>query len=157
MVVYTDTSVIGGCFDAEFKEWSISIISDFKKGTKTMMISDITLQELSFAKKEVQNILENIPNENIIKVLANEKIISLAENYIVEGALTKKSFNDALHIATASINNADVLASWNFKHIVNLNRIRLFNSVNLKLGYKLIEIRTPRELLWKQNQSLKKN
>lgn len=147
MVVYTDTSVIGGCFDAEFKEWSISIISDFKKGTKTMMISDITLQELSFAKKEVQNILENIPNENIIKVLANEKIISLAENYIVEGALTKKSFNDALHIATASINNADVLASWNFKHIVNLNRIRLFNSVNLKLGYKLIEIRTPRELL----------
>jgi hypothetical protein len=71
----------------------------------------------------------------------------LAETYISEGALTNKSYNDALHIALATINNADVLASWNFKHIVNINRIRLYNSINLKLGYRLIEIRTPREIL----------
>jgi hypothetical protein len=52
-----------------------------------------------------------------------------------------------LHIALATLNNADVLASWNFKHIVNLDRIRLYNSINLRLGYRLIEIRTPREIL----------
>jgi hypothetical protein len=61
--------------------------------------------------------------------------------------LTNKSYNDALHIAIATINNSEVLASWNFKHIVNLDRIRLYNSINLRLGYRIIEIRTPREIL----------
>ena len=68
------------------------------------------------------------------------KLLNL-QTYVQEGALTIKSFNDALHIALATLNNADVLASWNFKHIVNLNRIRLYNSINLKLGYRMIEIR----------------
>ena len=77
----------------------------------------------------------------------HDEVIKLAETYINDGALTNKSYNDALHIALATINNADVLASWNFKHIVNINRIRLYNSINLKLGYKMLEIRTPREIL----------
>ena len=77
----------------------------------------------------------------------NDKTIQLAEQYIIEKALTAKSYDDALHIALATLNNADVLASWNFKHIVNLDRIRLYNSINLKLGFRLIEIRTPREIL----------
>ena len=71
----------------------------------------------------------------------------LAETYILECALTNKSFSDALHIALVTLNNVDVLASWNFKHIVNLNRIMLYNSINLRLGYRIIEIRTPREIL----------
>ena len=61
--------------------------------------------------------------------------------------MTLKSYNDALHVALATLNNADVLASWNFKHIVNLDRINLYNSINLRLGYKIIEIRSPREIL----------
>ncbi len=61
--------------------------------------------------------------------------------------MTNKSYIDALHIALATINNADVLASWNFKHIVNLDRIRLYNSINFRQGYRMIEIRTPREIL----------
>ena len=77
----------------------------------------------------------------------NDEVIKLAETYINDGALTNKSYNDALPIALATTNNADVLASWNFKHIVNINRIRLYNSINLKLGYKMLEIRTPREIL----------
>ena len=58
-----------------------------------------------------------------------------------------KFFEDALHIAIATINKVDVLVSWNFKHIVNINRIRLYNSVNLKSGYSMIDIRSPREIL----------
>ena len=62
--------------------------------------------------------------------------------------MTIKSYNDALYIALATLNNADVLSSWNFKHIVNLDRIKLYNnSINLRLGYKIIEIRSPREIL----------
>ena len=87
------------------------------------------------------------PIAHRVDIGVSDNAIKLAETYIEEGALTNKSFNDALHIALATIYFADVLASWNFKHMVNLNRIRLYNSINLKLGDRMIEIRTPREIL----------
>jgi hypothetical protein len=62
-------------------------------------------------------------------------------------AVPNKFYEDALHIAIATINQVNVLASWNFKHIVNLDRIRMYNSVNLKNGLPMLEIRTPREIL----------
>lgn len=46
-----------------------------------------------------------------------------------------------------TINQVNVLASWNFKHIVNLDRIRMYNAVNLKNGYSILEIRIPREII----------
>ena len=51
-----------------------------------------------------------------------------------------------MHIALATINKVDILVSWNFKHIVNIGRIRGYNSVNLKLGFTTLEIRTPKEI-----------
>ena len=147
MKVYTDTSVIGGCFDKEFEEWSNALFKEFILGTKQIMLSDLTLQELELARFEVRKKVKEIPANNRLAIGINDEAIKLAETYIMEGALTNKSYNDALHIALATLNNADVLASWNFKHIVNLNRIRLYNSINFRLGYRLIEIRTPREIL----------
>jgi hypothetical protein len=96
----------------------------------------------SFTKK-----INDVPLRYRIDIGISDEAIQLAETYITEGALTGKSYNDALHIALATIYNAGVLASWNFKHIVNLERIRLYNSINLRHGYKMIEIRTPREIL----------
>ncbi len=147
MKVYTDTSVIGGCFDEEFKVWSVQLFEEFKAGMKTFMLSDLTLQELELAREEVRIKPNEISQKNIIPLVTTEEAINLASTYISEGALTNKSYNDALHIAIATIENADVLASWNFKHIVNIDRIRLYNSINLRLGYKMLEIRTPREIL----------
>ncbi len=147
MKVYADTSTIGGCFDEEFKEWSIALFEEFKVGTKFIMLSDLTLQELELARQEVREKINEISDDYRITIGITDEAINLAESYIIEGALTNKSYNDALHIALATLNNSDVLASWNFKHIVNLNRIRLYNSINLKLGYRMIEIRTPREIL----------
>lgn len=71
----------------------------------------------------------------------------MAEMYLKEGVITMKSQVDAQHIAIATISRVDVLVSWNFKHIVNLERIHGYNSVNHKLGYPMIEIRTPTEAL----------
>jgi hypothetical protein len=71
----------------------------------------------------------------------------LAESYVREKVLGQASLNDAYHIAISSVNRLDCLISWNFKHIVNFDKIRLFNSINLKLGYPLIDIRTPLEFL----------
>ena len=71
----------------------------------------------------------------------------LAEAYIREGAVGSGCMADAQHIAAATMAKVDVLVSWNFKHIVNYRRIQLYNAVNLKQGYALIDIRTPREVL----------
>ena len=147
MKVYVDTSVVGGCFDDEFKEWSLALFGEFIKGTKIMLVSDLMMRELENARKQVKEKLNDVPEKNKLDIFSDNEVIQLARKYITEGALTKKSYNDAVHIALATINNADVLASWNFKHIVNLNKIRLYNSINIKLGYHWIEIRTPREIL----------
>ena len=112
-----------------------------------LMLSDLTLQELEFAREEVRNKVHEIASKQRIHIGMIDEAVKLAETYITEGALTNKSYNDALHIALATIYNADVLVSWNFKHIVNLERIRLYNSINLRHGYRVIEIRTPREVL----------
>jgi predicted nucleic acid-binding protein len=145
--VYADTSVIGGCYDIEFREWSMALFEEFKTGTKRIIISDLVTLELTRAREEVHLKLNEVPLLNRRYLATSDEAIALANTYINEGALSNKCFNDALHIALATLNNADVLASWNFKHIVNLNKIRLYNSINMRLGHRLIEIRTPREII----------
>ena len=147
MIIYADTSTIGGCDDEEFKEWSLALLEEFMEGRHHLLLSDMMLQELENARESIRNRVIEIPHIYIVGVGITDEAINLAETYISEGALTNKSYNDALHIALATLNVADVLSSWNFKHIVNLNRIRLYNSINLRLGYHMIEIRTPREIL----------
>ena len=71
---------------------------------------------------------------------------SLAEKYVFENIVGKTSLADCQHIALATINKADVLVSWNFQHIVNLERIRGYNSINFREGYQMTEIRTPKEI-----------
>jgi predicted nucleic acid-binding protein len=145
--IYIDTSVIGGCFDNEFEEWSNKLFNEFKAGRKIAVISDVTLDELSNAPEKVQDIISTIPEQFIEVITSSNESEDLAELYIKEGAVTRKFYEDALHIAIATIDQISVLASWNFKHIVNLDRIRLYNAVNLKNGYSILEIRSPREIL----------
>ena len=99
MKVYPDTSVIGGYFDKEFQEWSIALWNEFIVGTKQIMLSDLTAQELEFAREEIRNLVTEIPEINRVDIIVNDEAIKLAETYITEGALTNKSYNDALHIA----------------------------------------------------------
>ena len=145
--IYTDTSVLGGCFDDEFMEPSKRLIEEFKTGKKMILISDLTLREIEQAPTNVQKVLRSIPRENKEFVILDENSKILAQKYIEEQAISDKFIVDAQHIAIATINRADVLVSWNFKHIVNLRRIRLYNSTNLKYGYSMIEIRSPMEVI----------
>ncbi len=145
--IYTDTSVFGGCFDDEFVEYSTVLIDQFRNGKKILTISDLTLQELQNAPKQVLEVYDSIPRQSIEFALLDDEAKFLANKYIEEKAVSKKFLFDAQHIAVASINRVDVLVSWNFKHIVNLRRIQLYNATNLKYGYPLIEIRSPREVI----------
>jgi len=80
---------------------------------------------------KVREKVKMIPQNQISNIFVSDEVINLAEKYIEEGALTIKNYNDAIHISLVTLNNADVLASWNFKHIVNLDRIKLYK-LNLK-------------------------
>ena len=70
----------------------------------------------------------------------SEKAVNLANEYIDKGAIPMSEPEDAYHIAIASVNHLDALASWNFKHIVSMNPIRKIHEINMKHGYPIIEI-----------------
>lgn len=150
MRIYIDTSVIGGCCDEEFAEWSLRLMQEFRDGLKIAVISDITLQELEIAPEIVRLQLKELPPACQEYVILDIDAVKLAQAYLREGVITDKYLLDAQHIAIATLSRVDVMVSWNFKHIVNLNRIRLYNSVNLKLGYPMIDIRSPREVLYEE-------
>ena len=145
--IYVDTSVIGGCEDKEFSIWSNMLIDEFRKGLRIIMVSDLTLSELENAPGSVKTILESISELNIMNVFLTDEARALSEMYLKNHVVGERHIADAQHIAIASVERADVLVSWNFKHIVNLDRIRAFNSVNMKSGYPLLEIRSPREVV----------
>ena len=71
----------------------------------------------------------------------------LAEAYLAARVVPAGSRVDALHVALASVARADAVVSWNFKHLVQLQRIRGFHAVNVLRGYPLIEIRSPLEVV----------
>lgn len=145
--IYIDTSVIGGCFDKEYEIPSKQLWNEFRAGKKFALLSDLLRLELEEAPVRVRRWLNDLPADFIEDISLDEEAIGLANAYLQDGAVAESSLSDARHIAMATIARADVLVSWNFKHIVNLNRIRRFNAVNLKLGYPLIEIRSPSEVL----------
>ena len=145
--IYVDTSVIGGCFDNEFEEYSNQLFEEFIKGERKLVISDLVLFELEGAPENVKEVLNKVAENNIEYVFINEESVTLTNAYLKEGVIAENSLSDARHIAIATVERVDVLVSWNFKHIVNLNRIHLINSVNLKLGYPILEIRSPMEVL----------
>jgi len=145
--VYIDTSVIGGCFDEKFAEWSNKLFDEFIAGKKIAVISQIVTEELINAPDFIKIKLKQIKPEFLIQLENNDEAEFLATLYVESKAISAKYFNDALHIAIATINNVDLLVSWNFKHIVNYNRIILYNSINIKYGYKYLEIRNPKEVV----------
>ncbi|MBA7547732.1 hypothetical protein ES705_40168 [subsurface metagenome] len=145
--IYINTSVIGGCLDKEFQNASRQLIDKFKQGEMIAVTSELTTLELKDAPKEIRDILREIPEKNIEYVELTEEALNLAKKYIAEGVIGGGKLVDAEHIAIATINRVDVLVSWNFRHIVNLQRIHGYNSVNLKYGYPLLEIRSPLEVI----------
>lgn len=144
--IYTDTSVLGGCEDDEFREPSRRLLDAFQRGELTLVLSELTLRELEGAPDGVRTVLGEVPSEHIEALALSPEAEDLASAYIAEGAIGPRMQADALHIALATVARVDVLVSWNFKHIVNLRRIHAYNAVNLKNGYPLLEIRTPREV-----------
>lgn len=145
--IYLDTSVFGGYFEPEFEFWTKLLFDKIIKGEIKMLYSQMTEIELSGAPQHIKDLVKEIPDKQIEFLTITIEARQLAEHYIRENVVGKTSQAECVHIALATLNNADILTSWNFKHIVNISRIRGYNGVNYKYGHKLLEIRTPREIL----------
>ncbi len=149
--IYIDTSVVGGYFDEEFKEATTKLFERLENNEIIFVVSDLLDLELLKAPQQVRQLLHNYAADKFQRVDLTEEAIILADTYIKEKVVGKTSLEDCRHIALATIYKVDVLASWNFKHIVNLDRIKGYNSVNLRLGYSIIEIRSPKDLVKYEN------
>ena len=144
---YFDTSVFGGVYDIEFDEVTIRLFERVKLGEIICIYSDLTVGELENAPQKVLDFFHDLPTEYLEFVTITDESLALAKQYISEAVIGETSFDDCVHIALATIHKADILVSWNFRHIVNVYRIRGYNSVNLRQGYTTLEIRSPKDII----------
>jgi len=150
--IYIDTSIVGGYFDLEFEAETKLLFKRLTNKEIVFVVSDLIDLELERAPERVRNLLYDFPDDCFERCSLDEEAMELGQRYIQEKVVGKTSLEDCYHIAMATINNVDVLASWNFKHIVNLTRIKGYNAVNMKSGYNLLEIRNPKDLINYENE-----
>ena len=145
--LYIDTSVFGGFYDEEFEAFTKPLFKRMQKGAFILLFSTVTQDELQNAPEKVQELVLHLKAEWTEFIELTEEAVELATQYIKEKVVGQSSYADCLHIALATIHHADFLISWNFKHIVNVQRIMGYNAINIKNGYKQLEIRSPRDLM----------
>ena len=145
--IYLDTSVFGGCFEKEFSKDSVRIFEAIQDGLLTVVFSDLVSLELQNAPPHVKALATDLPPEHSEEVDFNEEAKVLRDAYLEAGILTPSSTTDAGHVATATVYRVDAIVSWNFKHIVRLEKMKLYNQINFKNGYGFLEIVSPREVL----------
>ena len=146
MLVYTDCSVFGGTEDDDFAEASRRFFGLVHKGRYLVLVSQLVLDEVERAPEEVRVVLAGLPPESVLEVPFDGEVTELAQAYVDAGVLGNRHLADALHVAAATVARADLILSWNFRHLVNFDRVRRFNGVNALNGYQPIEIRSPLEV-----------
>ncbi|MBD3346426.1 MAG: PIN domain-containing protein [Chitinivibrionales bacterium] len=145
-LIYLDTSIIGGCFDGEFQKWSNGLFMDIKNGFFKVATSDIVIAELQNAPETVKQKYRELFDYDVVKFEIDSNVEMLTDAYLGHKILTQKYKNDMIHIALATVHNADILVSWNFKHIVHFDKIAKFNAVNIEYGFRQLTIHSPREV-----------
>lgn len=145
--VYIDTSVMGGCFDVGFREASIALLESALRGDITLVLSDLLALEVQNAPPYVRDLYESLPNDMVDFVVAGPEEDALHEAYLLAGVVGPANEDDAMHVAIATVGNCDIIVSWNFRHIVHYDKIRGYNAVNIREGYRTIAIHSPSEVV----------
>lgn len=141
-----DTSVVGGCFDEGFRVASLRVFEMARKDQITLLVSRLLIAELEGAPATVRALFDGLPSEALEEVRDSPEAEGLRDAYLRARILTAGSIEDALHVALATVSKADLIVSWNFKHMVHVEKIRAFSAVNIVNGYDPVDIRSPMEL-----------
>ena len=151
--VYADTSVYGGVFDEEFAEASQAFFDLVRNGEYTLCVSEVVHQELSVAPEKVNELFQELlPIAQLLDI--GPDALELQQAYIAEGILTETWYDDALHVALATVSGCALIVSWNFQHIVHFQKIPLYNAINTIAGYPQIAIFSPLEVIRYESQDL---
>lgn len=145
--IYIDTSVVGGCHDEEFARESRALLRMAQSGDIKLLVSELLIAELDKAPSKIRDVLAALPGDSIEAIEVSVEAEELQAAYMAAEVVGAKHQNDALHVALATVARADLIVSWNFKHIVHFDKIRGFNAVNLRECYLPIEIRSPMEVV----------
>ncbi len=141
-----DTSVIGGCFDAEFAEDSRRVVEAVLSGRARLLFSEIVEAELLNAPEPVRRLFAELPESARERIAFTPEVEALAREYVARGVVPEAWLEDCRHVAAATVARADAIVSWNFRHIVKLDKIKGYNEVNLLNGYGVLTIVSPREV-----------
>jgi predicted nucleic acid-binding protein len=147
MRIYVDTSVIGGCFDEDFSDDSKRLIEYALSGKIVLLVSDVVLRELENAPVFVRNLISTLPDSCIERLYSDKESFELRDSYVEAKILGPKWLDDMTHVAIATVSRADAIVSWNFKHIVRLDKMKAYNQVNLLNGYGILTIISPVEVM----------
>jgi hypothetical protein len=151
--VYADTSVYGGVFDDEFAEASRTFFEQVAGGRFQLVVSALVRGELAGAPEQVRALFDQFrAGAEVVEV--GEEAIRLQAAYLAAGVVGQGSATDALHVALAAVADCRLIVSWNFKHIVNFHRIPLYNGVNQSLGYGVLGIHDPHEVVADEEESV---
>lgn len=149
--LYLDTSIINFVIAEDSlieKQITHQLLREIEREKYEVFISEVVLLEISRSPEAISQKLKSIVKDLDAEELSiDQESQMLANRYIEEGIIPEKYENDALHIAIASVNNLDVIVSWNFRHIVKLKTKREVTGVNAIMGYKEIEIYSPWEVV----------
>ena len=148
---YLDTSVYGGCFDEEFERESRRLFEYVSEGRVIVLTSPLVEDELVGAPDPVRAMRSGMTVSQVVECPLTPEVIDLREQYLSAGVLAAKWRGDCTHVALASIHRADILVSWNFKHLVRFDKVRAFQVVNQELGYPPISIVSPQEVLFEED------
>jgi hypothetical protein len=150
--VYADTSVYGGCFDEEFARESLAFFEAVRKGKFKLIVSPTVLAELQRAPLQVRRVLAELSEQAVEMVEIADEVERLRDAYLEAKVLSLEHLADAEHIASASVAEVDFVVSWNFKHIVQFEKITGYQAVNLLNGYREIRIYSPREVVANEDE-----
>lgn len=143
---YADTTVFGGPFDDEFHEASKSFFDQVRSGHLELATSVVVRDEIEPAPREVHNLFEELlPLMEIVGV--SQEALELQQAYLDANVVARQWATDALHVALATVARCSLMVSWNFRHIVHFDKIRLYNAVNMLNGYPAIAIHSPLEVI----------
>lgn len=145
--IYLDTSVISHLFAEDTPEKmkeTLDFWEDVKSGKYEVITSAVTIREISEASMPKRLKMLKALNEVEHTVIAlNPSVERLAEEIIEKGILTRKSFDDCQHIATAILEGCSIIVSWNFKHIVRKKTIKGVREITISKEYQSVDIYSP--------------
>ncbi len=148
--IYFDTSIFNFALAEDVpieKEITLNFFDEVKNGKYEVFISEVVIGEINRAPEaKAVKLRDCIKKINPEELVLDNNALSLAKEYIEKGVIPAKYEDDAFHIAIASVNDLDIIVSWNFTHIVKLKTRREVAVINTLKGYKPIEICSPQEV-----------